>query len=54
MKSKIVETPHEIKVYEETVYGLTRVLIGKMTVYTKDRDNVPPAWRNVVKIEVSQ
>lgn len=46
----IVETPHELIVYEETEDRLVRRELVRLTVYTRDRNDTPPNERNHILI----
>lgn len=52
MSGLITETPHTIKVYEETSDGLVRRRIGIYTVFTRDHADTPPEERNTLSVEV--
>ena len=49
---QILETPHIIKVYEESVSGLTRRQVALLVVYTHDPVDTPPEHRDRLQIEV--
>ena len=51
---QILESPHIIKVYEESVSGLTRRQVALLVVYTHDPVNTPPEHRCQLRIEVSK